>query len=153
MIGNVKYMRLVLPVRYGNEDMPPFMPFRKGDTFDMTYDLKSGKICDFDKQVFDINDIIKWNTDIGRRVDPGKLSLLSIFNLIDMKVTDSGSYYLLDENFEVLYSLLEEYVPNSYSIDGEYGDYINLEIDLKNGTLINLKEKATFKEFLEKEED
>lgn len=66
-------------------------------------------------------------------------------------MVDEGRYYLLDENMNILYSLEGEYVPDSYSVDGEYGDYINLHIDLKNGKILNVRKDASFKEFLRNE--
>lgn len=63
---NVKYIRLVLPVRYEEEDMPNCMPFRNGNIFDITYDVKSGDILDFMKQVIDIDGIIEWNSAENR---------------------------------------------------------------------------------------
>jgi len=142
----VRYIRLVLPVRYDEEDMPNCMPFRNGNVFDIAYDIKSGDIVDFMKDAIDFEGIISWN-NIEDRVSANMLEDHFIFELDSMKVTDEGKYYLLDENLNVLYSLEEEYVPDSYSIDGEYGDYVNLHIDLNNGKILNLKENATFKEF------
>jgi len=147
MLDKVKYIKLVLPVRYGESDMPNCMPFRNNDIFDITYDISSGDILNFDKQKININDIISWN----RLVDRISFSWLEeqlVFVLNDMKVTDEGSYYLLDENLNILYSIVEDYVPDSYSVDGKYGDYINLHIDFKNGKILNLKKNATYKEFL-----
>lgn len=145
---NVKYIRLVLPVRYEEEDMPNCMPFRNGNIFDITYDVKSGDILDFIKQVIDIDGIIEWNS-AENRVSANMLEDNLIFELNDLKVTDEGKYYLLDKDLNVLYSLIEEYVPDSYSVDGEYGDYIHLHIDLKNGKILNIKKDATFQEFKE----
>lgn len=145
---NVKYIRLVLPVRYEEEDMPNCMPFRNGNIFDITYDVKSGDILDFMKQVIDIDGIIEWNS-AENRVSANMLEDNLIFELNDLKVTDEGKYYLLDKDLNVLYSLIEEYVPDSYSVDGEYGDCIHLHIDLKNGKILNIKKDATFQEFKE----
>lgn len=145
---NVKYIRLVLPVRYKEEDMPNCMPFRNGNIFDITYDVKSGDILDFMKQAIDIDGIIEWNS-AENRVSANMLEDNLIFELNDLKVTDEGIYYLLDENLNVLYSIEKDYVPDSHSIDGEYGDYIHLHIDLKNGKILNIKKDATFKEFKE----
>lgn len=145
---NVKYIRLVLPVRYEEEDMPNCMPFRNGNIFDITYDVKSGDILDFMKQVIDIDGIIEWNS-AENRVSANMLEDNLIFELNDLKVTDEGKYYLLDKDLNVLYSLIEEYVPDRYSVDGEYGDYIHLHIDLKNGKILNIKKDATFQEFKE----
>lgn len=145
----VKYIRLVLPVRYDEEDMPNYMPFRNGNVFDITYDIKSGDIVDFMKDAIDFKGIISWN-NLEDRVSANMLEDHYIFMLDDMKVADKGKYYLLDENLNILYSLEEEYVPDSHSVHGEYGDYINLHIDLKNGKILNLKQNATFQEFKDK---
>ena len=142
----IKYIRLVLPVRYDDEDMPSCMPFRNGNVFDITYDIKSGSIVDFIKDDIDFKGIVLWNS-LENRISANRLEDNCCFELNDMKVTDKGKYYLLDENLNVLCSLEDEYVPDSHSIDGEYGDYINLHIDLKNGKILNLKENATFQEF------
>lgn len=42
------------------------------------------------------------------------------------KVCDEGSYFLLDASGEVVISMEDHYVPN---IIGEYGDYIDVEVD------------------------
>ena len=145
---NVKYIRLVLPIRYEEEDMPNCMPFRNGNIFDITYDIKNGNIVDFIKDAIHIDGIIKWNST-ENRVSANMLEDNLIFELNDLKVTDEGSYYLLDENLNILYSIKEDYVPDSHSVDGEYGDYIHLHIDLKNGKILNIKKDATFQEFKE----
>lgn len=149
----IKYIRLVLPVRYGEEDMPNCMPFRENDIFSIMYDIKTGNIVydNNDKKLIDIIDIksiIKWNEN-EKRVDSILLNNDFIFKLNDLKVVDEGKYFLFDENGNILYSLVDDYVPDSYSVDGEYGDYINLHIDFKNEKILNLKENATFKEFIE----
>ena len=145
----VKFLELKLPVRYEDEDMPYDVPFRYNNTFNIIYDIKTGDIHKFDKMNIDISKIIEWNKKT-ERVSANLLEDNYIFSLKDMKVTDEGSYYLLDKNLDIIYSLVKEYVPDSHSVDGEFGDYINIEIDLKNGKILNLKENATFKEFLEK---
>lgn len=53
-----------------------------------------------------------------------------------MKVTDGGSYYLLDRDGLVLASREHEYVPGC--IPGSYGDYIEFNIDA-DGVLTNWK--------------
>jgi hypothetical protein len=52
---------------------------------------------------------------------------------IHFKVCDEGSYYLLDEQNNVVLSIEEDYVPNKL-IPGEYGDYIIMDID-ENGKI------------------
>lgn len=145
---NIKFIRLALPVRYGEEDMPNCMPFRKDNTFSIMYNLEDGKICGFKDIKVDLKGIIEWNKK-QNRVSSNMLEDVLIFELNDMKVTDEGSYFLFDSEGKIVYSIIEDYVPDSYSVDGEYGDYINLHIDLKNGKIINLKKNATFREFLE----
>ena len=145
----VKFLELKLPVRYEDEDMPYDMPFRHNNTFSIIYDIETGEIHNFNKMNIDISKIIEWNRKT-ERVSANLLEDYYIFSLKNMKVTDGGSYYLLDKNLYIVHSLIQEYVPDSHSVDGKYGDYINIEIDFKNGKILNLKENATFKEFLEK---
>ena len=145
----VKFLELKLPVRYEDEDMPYDMPFRHNNTFNIIYDIKTGDIHNFNKTNIDIYKIIEWNKKVDR-VCANLLEDDYIFQLNYMKVTDEGSYYLLDKNLYIVHSLVKEYVPDSHSVEGKYGDYIHIEIDFKNGKILNLKENATFKEFLEK---
>ena len=144
---NIKYIRLVLPIRYDESDMPRFFPWRTNDIFDITYNIKTGEIYNPENKRIITGPTIDWNKET-ERVHREKLEYLGIFELNDLKVVDEGSYYLLDENFNILYSLEQEYVPDSYSVEGEYGDYINLHIDLINLKILNLKQNPTFKEFL-----
>lgn len=147
-MNEIKYMRLVLPIRYGEEDLPEFFPWRNDDILDFTYNIKTGEILNPENKRMVTGPIIEWNKS-HKRVPREKLENEYIYELNDLKVVDEGSYYLLDENLEILYSLKEEYVPDSYSVDGEYGDYINLHIDLLNWKLVNFRKDATFKEFLD----
>jgi len=146
----IKYLKMVLPVRYGEEDMPLFMPFRKGDSFEITYAVETGDILDFDNLTVEIDRIIQWNQE-NCRVSEELLVEKSIFKLGNLKVVDEGCYYLLDKDMHTLYDLDQEYVPDSHSVDGKYGDYIHLHLDLKNGKLLNFKKDATFKEFLDQD--
>ena len=145
-MDKVKYIKLVLPVRYEDEDMPYDFPFRDGNVLTITYDYVTGEILNFPK--YNINELTHWNLTLKYRVNKENLEQDEIFVLNDMKVTDEGCYYLLDCNLNVLYSLEQEYVPDSYSVDGEFGDYINLHIDFKNKKILNLKKNPTFEEFL-----
>lgn len=103
---NVAAVRVVLPVKYGDEDMPYDFPFRKGEQWEIVIDMDTGKIRDWPQ---------------GLAYD------------LSMKVTDGGSYYLLDENDNVVASL-QDYVPEP--IPGRYGDYVELEINA-DGTIDN----------------
>ena len=68
---------------------------------------------------------------------------------LNMKVTDEGIYKLLDENDEEIAMLYQEYVPDSYTIPGKYGDYIDFKIE--NGCIKNWysEKKRTYDEFFE----
>lgn len=96
----VDAIRLVLPVRYGTEDIPKDFPLRVGDAWRGTIDIASGRI---------------------REWPQGQAG--SMF----MKVCDMGIYTLLNGDEEVG-CINEDYVPNSI-IPGEYGDYVDFAID------------------------
>lgn len=54
---------------------------------------------------------------------------------IHFKVCDSGSYYLIDENGEIVLSIEGDYVPACMCPGGSgYGDYIIMQID-ENGVI------------------
>lgn len=114
----VKYCQLNVSVRYEDEDMPYDFPFRDGDMWNPLIDIDKGKIVDYEYDQ-------TWK--------------------LHMKVTDSGSYYLLDKNKEVLLKIEDDYVPNKL-IPGSYGDYIELDI-ATDGTITNWYENPSLKEF------
>lgn len=68
-----------------------------------------------------------------------------------MKVCDAGSYYLYDDNKEIVAGIVENYVPNRV-IPGDYGDYISMEID-ETGKVTNMPNPLDFSEFLANDED
>ena len=127
-----KYLKIDIPLRYDDEDMPYDFPLRqKGqdgndDTWVATIDLKTGEILNFPKDVS-----------------------LDFFT----KVCDEGLYYLLDENMNIFAEAdCSGYVPN-HAIppkDG-YGDYIHLHI--QNGIVVNLYDNPDFCEFENKESE
>jgi hypothetical protein len=96
---DVKFVRIVVPVKYDTEDMPQDFPYRKGDMWDVIVDFETGVIE-------------QW---------PG------VAHDLHMKVTDGGSYYLLGKDREVIAKLEEEYVPHGV-VPGSYGDYIEMSI-------------------------
>jgi len=56
---------------------------------------------------------------------------------LNIKVVDSGTYYLQDEDQVTIYSREENYVPDCLSIDSNgYGDYIYITIQ-GNGRILN----------------
>lgn len=142
-IKNVKFVRMILPVRYGEEDIPMDFPCRLDDKLYISVDHTTGII-----EGFNVN--YEFNKDWGlENLGESSFSELIDANIfyLGMKVTDEGCYYLLDDNKNTIASLEEEYVPDSYSIPGEYGDYLNLHINMKTGKIENWIFNATFDEF------
>lgn len=92
---------IVVPVNYEEEDIPNDFPMRNGDTWKATVDIDTGVIEGW---------------PIGKT---GRLH---------MKVCDGGTYSLIGSAGEVLAVRNQEYVPHGV-IPGEYGDYIDLQID------------------------
>ncbi len=101
----VCFVRVFVPVRYEEEDMPNDFPFRKGDMWDITIDIDTGKIVDW----------------------PGPAAH------VEMKVTDGGSYYLLGPDKSVVKAIEQDYVPHGVA-PGSYGDYIEMDIE-EDGTI------------------
>lgn len=121
---NVKFIKLSVPVRYEDEDMPYDFPLRQDDTWEAIIDL-------------DTHQIENW--------PQGKSGSFQ------MKVCDAGSYYLLDDNKEIVAGIVENYVPNRV-IPGDYGDYISMKID-ETGKVTNMPNPLDFSEFLANDED
>lgn len=113
----VKFVRIVVEVRYDDEDIPYDFPFRTGDTWDVTVELETGKILDW----------------------PGPAAEVC------MKVCDCGSYYLLDEQKSTIAKIENDYVPHGV-VPGEYGDYIDLKI-ASDGTIENWNKEFEFSDF------
>jgi hypothetical protein len=85
-------------------------------------------------------------------VDTGKIlnyPLTESFHLFE-KVTDRGSYYLYDEDFNEVLSIENNYVPNRL-IPGSYGDYVDLEIDEK-GIITNWRKPPDISDFIQDED-
>lgn len=98
VVIDVRYVRVSVPINYGDEDMPADLFGRTGDVWDVTIDVDSGKIESWNGGEFELH----------------------------MKVCDGGSYYLLDEYRQIIGSREGDYVPDI--IPGSYGDYIELSI-------------------------
>ena len=100
-IVNARYIRVRVPVDYGEEDMPNNYPHRKDDAWDVLIDVETGQIQD-------------WPAGTPPRA-------------LCMKVADGGSYYLLDADKKVLATIDDGYVPCCLS--DEDNDYLEFSID------------------------
>lgn len=100
----IKFVRVVANFRYvgddDDDDVPSDFPLLKGDTWEATIDLETGRILD-------------WPEGEERK--------------LFTKVYDEGSYYLLDADQNIVMARENNYVPHCV-IPGEYGDYIKMTI-------------------------
>jgi hypothetical protein len=96
-------IRVSVAVRYNEEDIPNDFPLRTGDMWNGTINISTGLIAEWPPEA---------NAEGGYE--------------LHMKVTDNGSYYLLDDEGNELAKRENEYVPSC--IPGKYGDYIQLDI-------------------------
>lgn len=69
---------------------------------------------------------------------------------VHFKVCDSGSYYLIDDEDNIVLSIEDDYVPNNL-IPGNYGDYIVMDID-EHGKIKQWKTSADLSDFIEDDE-
>lgn len=69
---------------------------------------------------------------------------------VHYNVCDAGSYYLNDENGNVVLSIEDDYVPNKL-IPGEYGDYIIMNIN-EDGFITNWSKNPDIIDFLDEED-
>ena len=142
--ADVKYVTVTVPVSH-EEDMPKDFPFREGDTFSFTVSHPSGRIVDFP---IDYNFPTGWldeNQGVGTQEEVDDNHTFFLY----MKVVDTGTYTLLDGNMNVLASIDEDYVPDNTSIPGDYGDYMDLVINIRTGIIENwYGERAKFCEFM-----
>lgn len=120
---DIKFLRLDVAVRYEEQDMPNDYPFRENDQWRPTIEVDTGQIVDWPK---------------GNARD------------LHMKVVDEGSYYLEDENNEVLLEIEDDYVPNAL-LPGKYGDYIIISIN-EDGLITNWPRNPSIEDFIREEE-
>jgi hypothetical protein len=96
----VAFIEVILPIRYGTEDIPDDFPLRNGDIWSAIINIDTGVIENWPA------------SETGLRE-------------LHMKVTDSGVYVLRNsERKEIVRR--EDYVPDI--IPGSYGDYVELRI-------------------------
>jgi len=105
----IQFIKVVLPVRFGEEQMAHDAPLRTGTIWEATIDIESGKILDWEQ---------------GKTLD------------FYLKVVDMGFYYLLSPDKETVGSILGDYVPDC--LPQEYGDYVDFEIN-ESGFIANWK--------------
>lgn len=117
------FVKVRVPVRYEDEDIPYDFPMRDGNKWEATIDI-------------DAATIVGWPA--GRT------------GSMHMKVVDGGTYVLLDRDGKVLADLAGEYVPHGL-IPGEYGDYIILEID-ESGKITNWPRRPHLDDFFSRDE-
>lgn len=115
-------VRMRLPVRYEEEDMPNDFPLRKGDIWEAEVEMDTGKIKDW---------------------PAGQTGCFS------MKVCDGGTYTLLAPGGEKIAAIEQNCVPNGV-IPGEYGDYVELEIDAA-GIITNWPKQPDVSVFFDRE--
>lgn len=118
----IKKVKLQVAVRYDDEDIPYDFPLRNGNMWNATIDIDEGRVIDWLKG------------------EKGNL---------EMEICDEGSYYLLDEDDNVVLSLEQDYVPNKL-LPGEYGDYLKLHID-ENGLITNWYSKPSIEDFIDED--
>ena len=121
---DIKFVVIDVPVKSDEEDMPNDFPFRTGDRWRIVVDIESGQIVDWPKGV----------------ISAGY-----------MKVTDGGTYRLLDSQQAQHAAIEENYVPHGV-VPGNYGDYIELDID-ENGIITNWPKKPDVSEFFPEDDD
>jgi hypothetical protein len=109
---DVAFIELILPIRYGTEDIPEDFPLRKGDVWQAVINIDTGTIEGWPQ------------SETGSRE-------------LHMKVVDSGRYTLMDRNRKEI-AKLDDYVPDI--IPGRYGDYVELDIG-PGGKISNWKPK------------
>lgn len=120
---NIEYVKVRVPVRYEDEDIPYDFPGRDGDMWEARIHIDTATIEGWPQ---------------GRA------------GSMYMKVVDGGTYVLTDAGGKVLADLRGEYVPHGL-IPGEYGDYINLEIS-EGGVITNWPKHPDVSEFFERDE-
>jgi len=121
---DIRYVKVSLPVRYDEEDIPNDFPLRKGNIWEATINIETGQIKEWPK---------------GKTGD------------MHMKVCDEGYYTLIDDQGEEIASIEEDYVPNGLipPADG-YGDYIHFVIN-EYGFVTNWYKEPDISEFFPEE--
>lgn len=121
---NITHVLVNLPVRYDEEDIPNDFPLREGKMWNAKIEIDTGKIE---------------NWPVGQVGE------------FYMKVVDEGMYRLLDDKGAVVAAIEQDYVPHGV-IPGEYGDYVDFNIDV-GGVITNWPKRPDIREFLKQDEE
>ncbi|MDR2042480.1 MAG: hypothetical protein LBP98_09240 [Tannerella sp.] len=138
----VRFLKIDIPVRYGEEDIPNDFPLRvRRENLDKSMIEKWTCYGDYDRW----QAVIDLESGVIRNWPDGKTGSF------EMKVCDEGFYYLLDGEGAVIASIEGDYVPNRAvpPKDG-YGDYVALKIE-DGGKVTNLYDRPDFSQFFESE--
>jgi hypothetical protein len=103
---DIAAVRLTLPVRYDDDDMPADFPGRTENVWTGIVDLR-------DDGAF----LRDWPADVDHRASG-----------FYMKVIDGGTYQLLAADGTVVAAIEQDYVPHGV-VPGDYGDYVDFQID------------------------
>lgn len=118
----ISHVRIQAPVSYG--EMPNDFPFRKGDEWDVTIDIDTGKILNWPE---------------GRS------------ETLHLTVNDAGTYTLLDREWKPLATRKQNYVPHGV-IPGQFGDTIEITIR-PDGVIAEWPKKPDVDQFFADSED
>jgi hypothetical protein len=132
---DVASIKIDIPVRYGNEDIPEDFPFRV-----KAAELEGFLYCgDYDRWI-----VIVDVAEKGARVRDWPEGQTGDFC---MKVCDEGFYCLLDSEGAVVARREENYVPNRLLPPNDgWGDYVELKID-EDGKIVNWPKRPDFSQF------
>jgi len=122
---DIAYVSIDFPVYDDEEEsqIPHGSPMRHGDRWTAIVEIDSGRVLDW---------------PIGKSLE------------FYEKITDGGTYKLLDPTLSVIAKIEENYVPNDL-IPGKYRDYIHLIIN-ESGIITNWPKKPCPMEFFEDED-
>lgn len=115
---NITHLHMSIAVRYGEDDIPNDFPLRNGDTWEARINIDTGTIEGWPE---------------GRTGE------------LQTKVCDEGTYTLFDDTGAQVAKLENEYVPN-HLVPGEFGDYVELNID-ERGVITNWPKRPQFTDF------
>jgi len=124
---DIRFVKINIHIRYlgdgDDDDVSPSFPLIQGSQWKATVDVDTGVIEGWPQGV--IGDI-------------------------HVKAADAGIYTLIDSDGNAV-AEKDGYVPNGL-IPGEYGDYVDLEID-ETGKITNWPRKPDFSDFFNEDDD